>query len=284
MASGAPTATPTSTATSTPPLALLAPVRRFPVGAFLLLSFAWSWRAFVPALLRGEPSPGLDPFGPLVAAVAVTAACGGRAAVSPLLRKLVAWRVAPRWWAFALLVPVLLSSVAALAAIASGAPAPPPGLLARWPSLLLAFPVVLVVAGPLGEELGWRGFLLPRARAGRSETAAALLVGVAWAAWHLPLLVGLPAGAAIASAAGIAAASVLFGVLDRGSGGSVLLAMVFHAAQNTFGGEYLGPMFTGPAAVRLAWWRSAVWLLAAAATLAVRRARSPAPRSGRTPP
>jgi hypothetical protein len=63
-----------------------------------------------------------------------------------------------------------------------------------------------------------------------------------------------------------------------------VLAMVFHASQNTFGGEYLGPMFTGPAAVPLAWWRSAAWILAAAATLAVRRARSPAPRSARTPP
>ena len=47
---------------------------------------------------------------------------------------------------------------------------------------------ILVLGGPLGEELGWRGFALPRMQYLRTPFAATLALGVIVAAWHLPLL------------------------------------------------------------------------------------------------
>jgi uncharacterized protein len=52
-------------------------------------------------------------------------------------------------------------------------------LLAVWPNML---------GGPLEEEFGWRGYLLPRLSARIGNTWATLSVGAIWASWHLPLM------------------------------------------------------------------------------------------------
>jgi membrane protease YdiL (CAAX protease family) len=44
-------------------------------------------------------------------------------------------------------------------------------------------------ATTLGEEIGWRGFLVPELARRFSFTATALLSGVIWAAWHVPIIV-----------------------------------------------------------------------------------------------
>ena len=83
---------------------------------------------------------------------------------------------------------------------------------------------------------------------------ASLLVGVVWLAWHLPLLLARP-GELLPGLVGIVSASVVFGWLYQASGGAVLLPLLMHTAQNTFGGEFAGPMFSGADVTRLSWLR-----------------------------
>jgi hypothetical protein len=61
----------------------------------------------------------------------------------------------------------------------------------------LAVPTVIIVGGALGlpvtlgDEYGWRGYLLPRLLP-LGEIKATLIVGLIWAFWHVPiLLIGL---------------------------------------------------------------------------------------------
>src|SRR5262249_24713569 len=81
-------------------------VREHPVVAFYELAFPLSWRAYLAALFfRPTGELGLDPFGPLVAAVVVTALAGGLEVLRTWGRSLLRWRAAPALYAFALLVP-----------------------------------------------------------------------------------------------------------------------------------------------------------------------------------
>lgn len=56
---------------------------------------------------------------------------------------------------------------------------------------LLEIPIVFVVImftmGPVGEEFGWRGFLLPRLRHKHSIFISSLIIGFIWSIWHIPL-------------------------------------------------------------------------------------------------
>ena len=112
----------------------------------------------------------------------------------------------------------------------------------------------MVLGGPLGEAPAWRGFALDPVGRRRSMLAASLSVGLAWAAWHRPLLPARP-GELAPGILGIVSASVVLTWLYRASGACVLLPLLMHTAQNTFGGELAGPMFTGADATRMAWIR-----------------------------
>lgn len=63
-------------------------------------------------------------------------------------------------------------------------------------NLLLIQLLTVVVIGPiiniiptLGEELGWRGYLLPKLRLLLSDRTALIVTGLIWGVWHLPVIV-----------------------------------------------------------------------------------------------
>lgn len=96
----------------------------------------------------------------------------------------------------------------------------------------------LWMAGPVGEEPGWRGFALPRLQERFGPVRATLLLGLLWALWHLPLFLvprwgGSPLWVYCLLVTGLAFVMSLGFDL---SGGSVLVAMVLHAMFNASSG------------------------------------------------
>lgn len=59
-------------------------------------------------------------------------------------------------------------------------------LKSLW-SVALIFAFNLLFGGTLGEEIGWRGFALPRLLERFSPLQASFMLGVVWALWHLPI-------------------------------------------------------------------------------------------------
>lgn len=221
-------------------------VRRRQVASFLVVTFAWTWAmAWVargvldPAaavLTRVAAAPAT--WGPLVGAAVVTWASGGR--LRDWAGQVTRWRVRPRLYLFALLVPVAVGEGSNVLYALAGVPLE---LRGYSPALYaLQFVWVLLFTGAL-EEFGWRGFLQPRLQQRHSALVAGLVVGVVWVLWHLRLFYFGAAGYGELPryALWVVAAAVVMAWLYNRTGGSVLLVMLFHASNNL-------PSLTEPAA------------------------------------
>jgi membrane protease YdiL (CAAX protease family) len=97
----------------------------------------------------------------------------------------------------------------------------------------------------LGEELGWRGFLVPEACGRFGFLPGALLVGVVWAVWHFPLLLGSVSPVGFINffilVVGISIAYAWF----RMKSNSVWPSTVMHATHNAFRNTFLIPLTVG---------------------------------------
>lgn len=244
------------------------PASRREFVAFVLLAFAFSWGVWVPVALAARAGDPLAPravaqlagaFGPSLAAVALVTYAGGPAGLVDLLRGLTRWRVPARWYAVALLLPPALALAGVGLSILFGTQFPDfsrPPVLELYPlpeeagavGPLVLLPAVFLqnalLGSSMGEELGWRGYALPRLQTERSALGSSLLLGLVWAAWHLPLglfpgglVPGGPGwgGSLPAFLLGIVADAVLFTWMYNGTGGSLLLALLFHASIATSG-------------------------------------------------
>ena len=85
----------------------------------------------------------------------------------------------------------------------------------------------------MGEELGLRGFALPRLQSYRSPFGASVIIGFFWAAWHIPVLIGRDIISGIAFLLLAFVLSFIFTFLFNKSQGSLITVLLFHAAQNS---------------------------------------------------
>jgi len=106
--------------------------------------------------------------------------------------------------------------------------------------VVVCFAHNLLLGGSLGEEIGWRGFLLPELLRRTSPLAASVVLGVVWGLWHLPIdlsagfgLQGV--GAVVARVVFAVPLSVLFTWLYLHTSGSLLVALLLHTSINVMG-------------------------------------------------
>ena len=215
---------------------------------FFALTFAISWPCFsaVAALARPGDSPAdweaplrilllmLGIFAPGIVAVWLTARQSGTPAVRMLLGRLFQWQAGIQWYLFAAGYVVAVKLIVALLHR---------GFTGLWPRFgediwLMPFAVLfsLMLLGQAGEELGWRGYALPRLAERYGLASSSLILGVIWALWHLPLF--FVAGADTYNQSflrytlQVMALSVAITWLFAHTRGSLLLAMLMHAAIN----------------------------------------------------
>lgn len=215
--------------------------------AFVAFAFGWSWAiGFAGARVKSE-FPILSMvlmmvagFGPTIAALVVVSVSSDRRAMGDWLARCLNWRVDWRWFALAFAFPPAVMLLAVLIDVVLGGSFPAPIAVAQIPVLILNFALVLLIGGPLGEELGWRGYAMPALRARMGWPAASLMIGLVWGAWHLPLffLVGtaqsqMPIPLFMLN---IMAGAVVFGWLYERTQGSVLPALVLHMSLNAWAG------------------------------------------------
>lgn len=215
---------------------------------FFALTFVATWTFFIAAVVwSGKPAAGASlglginalilfgTFAPAMVALGLTARTEGGAGVRALLGRLFAWQVPARWYVLAAGYMIAIKLAAALVhRVVTGA----------WPRFgheawyLMAAATVIstLVGGQSGEELGWRGFALPRLAERFGLGPASIVLGVIWAAWHLPLFYLHGADTYGQSfpvyLLGVTALSVAIAWLYWHTNGSLLLTMLMHSAIN----------------------------------------------------
>jgi len=175
----------------------------------------------------------LGAFAPALVALSLTARDEGGAGVRGLLGRIIQWRVAAQWYVFALsYTPAIKLTVALIHRCATGA----------WPRFgntpwnIIPFAIVVSTPFQAGEEVGWRGYALPRLAAWMGFAWASVVLGLIWAVWHLPQFFIRESDTYGQSffvfVLQVAALSVAITWLYAKISGSLLPAMPLHAAVN----------------------------------------------------
>jgi membrane protease YdiL (CAAX protease family) len=144
------------------------------------------------------------------------------------------WKVNVAWYIVAFL-PLAIGVISAGIYYLAGGTAP------EFPSsastYLMGF-LMCVITGATGEELGWRGFALPRLQSKYGALSSSILLGVIWAGWHIPYwpipgwfpkMQSIPF---LAFTLQSIAKSVIMTWIYNNTNGSVLLASLFHLVLN----------------------------------------------------
>ncbi|KON29772.1 hypothetical protein AC482_05700 [miscellaneous Crenarchaeota group-15 archaeon DG-45] len=212
----------------------------------MIIAYVISWAMWSPLVVVGLENPAasllivMGGFGPLLSAVIVTWITEGGVGLRELGNRL-KWRVGVGWYLVALLLPLVHIFLAyGLYLLMRGTPidfsmGPP------WHLYPLGILFVFFLGGG-NEELGWRGFALPRLLNNHSPLVASLILGFVWAFWHFPLFfveaspqAALPFELYLPHVLGT---TIIFTWLYLETSGSVLIAMLYHAGLNTVAGYF----------------------------------------------
>jgi len=220
-------------------------VDRHPVASFFALAFAFSWGLWIPALVTLRATFGRlvivpGAFGPLLAGVAVTHLRGH--SVRVWLRSVLDWRRSPREYVRAAAPPLGIGVVLTIVAVwLAGGIATAIGPVAAVFAINMVFGTLF---GGGQEEFGWRGFALPRLQARYDALTASVVVGVAWALWHVPMFVfDVYQLSPLPYAVGVVAFSIVLTWLYNSSRGCVPAMVLAHGLYNA--GVNVAPALVG---------------------------------------
>lgn len=210
--------------------------RSYQVALFLLLTLGFSWGVYGIEFVSGSNLPPIAVYGPVIAAAIVTWIIGGD--VRRWAGQLFIWRTGARWYLLVLVgFPVIFVGGSTAIYVALTGDTIEPGALPGRAWIALFFLAFQILTAGLGEELGWRGFAIPRLQDRYNALIASLIIGFFWALWHLPFFFQPDSyqaqmGPVIYLIDGFAL-SILFTWVYNSTGGSVLLAALLHGVYNT---------------------------------------------------
>ncbi len=231
------------------------------------MAFLFSWIVLIPFILSQwniipenknfDVLFTLNAFvGPMLAAYIMIRTLEGKEALKVFRKGIWKLKVGLKWYLFALIV---IPTVMYLGFVIINGGIPTfKGLTTQF---YATYPIYLVVVffggGPFPEEIGWRGFALPRMQSKFGSLKATLLLGFLWALWHLPhflttaqrggpgsnislLYYNLPIFIVLCLAV-----SIILTWVFNSKQGNLFIVMLVHASLNTFG--LIQPYFTNPA-------------------------------------
>ncbi|WP_299762208.1 type II CAAX endopeptidase family protein [uncultured Pontibacter sp.] len=167
------------------------------IWGFFALSFIFSW--LVWGAMLALPLPGdlmlplliLGAFGPSFAAIYLVHRYGNAAAKHDFWSRVLSFKRIG--WVWCLVILLIMPAIYLLGfyiySFFGGVQPPVASLFSGLDSAsaILLFAFVIIMAGPVSEELGWRGYVLDPLQQKYGAIAGSFILGIAWILWHLPL-------------------------------------------------------------------------------------------------
>lgn len=241
-------------------------MRQYPLCSFFFMAYAFSWIILIPFILsQWNILPNtkgfqvffvLNPFiGPTLSAYIMIRITEGKDGWHNLRNRFRRFKAGWHWYGLILLgIPLmmLLGIIIFPGTLASFQGFPPAFLI----TYIISFVVIFFGGGPLGEEIGWRGFALPRMQARYGALRATMLLGILWTFWHLPhflttaqrggpgsnlsiLYINLPIFLLL-----VMSITVIMTWFFNHTKESLFISILLHASVNTF--SLVIPLFSAP--------------------------------------
>tara|TARA_R100000322_G_scaffold64515_2_gene40470 strand:- start:2856 stop:3695 length:840 start_codon:yes stop_codon:yes gene_type:complete len=227
-----------------------------PILAFPLVYLGWAYLFWIPLLVSESSVWGFPQVlwfliggaSPVLAGLGLAALTGGKRQLLDLAQRLVDLRRIPgKWWLLILSFWLVFDLGMAGLAVLLGVTDSP--LDVHWSLLLnpgtLVFLLLLSFIFPAVEEVGLRGYYLEALQGHMGPTAAGLVNGAVWAAWHTPFVwfPGYYANTTFNPALAwwlpmIVCQTLMIVHVHNHTGRSLLAVLVFHGMMN-FTGEWL---------------------------------------------
>jgi membrane protease YdiL (CAAX protease family) len=241
-----------------------ASINNHPLAFFFFIAFLFSWTIEINLIASQSGSLKISlpmglhylaSFGPMAAALVVTWFSGGSQGLKDLWARITKWRGERKWIAFALLSPVIFFIFGTLVNFFLTKEWPDLSRIGQvnyLPNLGLGALVLWLATFGFGEEIGWRGFALPRLQKKYNALAATIILGITWIVWHIPtffyhetylemgpfLLFGM--------AIGILFGGVMLTWLYNSSKGSILMVAIWHGLFDFFSASQANGPWVAP--------------------------------------
>jgi uncharacterized protein len=214
---------------------------------FFTLAYAITWALSLPPTVMSASDPLfliggiLLHYGPLFAAITTLAIYSdGWSAIKRTLKRVLIWRFSIKWYLFIMLLPIAIRALSvAINVFALGQSAPAfftaPGSVPAGNPLVLLTPVFvsIIFQAGIAEEIGWRGFALPRLQQKYNALAASIVLGLIWSFWHFyPLNWNTLLPIAPYYVILTVTFSIMITCVFNNTKGSVLATILFHSASN----------------------------------------------------
>jgi membrane protease YdiL (CAAX protease family) len=212
--------------------------------AYFILAYAISWAIGIPLALakQGIIQPIFPQwfhyfvaYGPMISALILTWATQGPPGTKELWRRITSWRVGGVWWLVSL-SPVIIGFALVLVLnllTKNKVTFVQLGEVHFLPSLGIGALFLWILTFGFGEEIGWRGYALPRLQKDFNALIATTILTVFWALWHLPQFFYLfNPSIAVGWVIGLFAGAIVFTWLLNSTEGSILIVAIWHGCFN----------------------------------------------------
>jgi len=228
-------------------------IQRNAVASYILLAYGITWSLALVLALSYHGIISLEiplalhyilPYGPMLSALIVTCVRGGKYGIREILGRMSRWRIKPVWIITALFSVWVFYIASALTMVVIGQPWPDLSVFGQvmylpYLTFLGAWALWIFTYG-IGEETGWRGFLLPHLQTKYSALVSSIIVSFFWALWHAPMflynenLIAMGPVGTVFWTIGLMFGSVLLTWLYNNTEGSILMTAIWHGTFNTF--------------------------------------------------